>query len=307
MYENERIVIDTRKYSVDEVFERYMCGLLIFYKKNNLTRAYRNKVTHEVLEALSKGIPFPPVYVSELQTGELLVLDKSDRLRFLMECLETNDKEYLSEKKLIKNIYYSSIILYVIDYINPKYKHMQVGAFIEGWPAAQEQSIRNILYQGIEMETVQKLLSEIHYPPKAELKIQYNFIYFIMTNFILYDISDYSQYQNADKFQLMEKTICELRYRDYRFLKELCKEFEDIYYLINQRDNLYRYSVLFSGSSVENRTKYLCFMSAWNKIQGKSFLDEMLKNKNVKNMVINCDMSYKSIKKILEYFRKGNL
>ncbi len=307
MHENERIVIDTRKYSVDEVFERYMRGLLVFYKKSNVARTRKDKVTREVLGALSKGIPFPPVYVSEQQTGELLVLDKSDRLRFLMECLESNHVGYYIEKRLEKNIFYSSVILHVIEYINPKYMHMQVGAFIEEWSAIQEQSVRNILYQGVEMEIAWKLISDMHYSFKSELNLQYNFIYFIMTNFILFDTFDYSQYQDADKFQLMEKTIYELRYQDYSFLKELSKEFEALYCLIYQRENVYRYGGLFSNYSVERGTKYLCFMSAWNKIRGEYFLEEMSRNKRIKEMVINCDMSYESISRVLEDFRRGNL
>lgn len=190
---------------------------------------------------------------------------------------------------LVKNIFYSSIILHVIDYINPKYMHMQVGAFIEEWSAMQEQSIWNIIYRGVEMEFVWKLTPKMRYPSKSELDIQYNFIYFIMINFIVFHIFDDFQYRNADKFQLTEKVIYELQYQNDSFLKALCKEFGDIYYAINQRE--YRYRVLYSGSYAKNRTKYLCFMSAWNNIRGGYFLEEISRNKRIKNMVINCDMS----------------
>ena len=134
MHKNQRIIIDTRTYVVDEIFERYKRGMLIFYKKGLTTKNRENKITWQVLKALARGIPFPPVYVSELQTGEMLVLDKSDRLRLLMKYLDygyDNYEEYLkiqemgywSERDFLKDIFYSPIFLHVIDYMNPRYMH----------------------------------------------------------------------------------------------------------------------------------------------------------------------------------------
>lgn len=41
---------------------------------------YRRMVLgYKMTEALLRGIPVPAVYASELQTGELLILDKSDK------------------------------------------------------------------------------------------------------------------------------------------------------------------------------------------------------------------------------------
>lgn len=314
MYKRERIIIDTRKYDVDEVFERYKRGLLIFYEKSAIKRTHKSKVTREVLEALSRGLPFPPVYVSELQTGELLVLDKSDRLRFLMEYLaygfKTNsgssfqieEMRYLAEKSFVKDIFYSTIILHVIDYVNPRYMHMQVGAFIEGWSATQEQSIRSILYQRLGMQVLDELFSEMNYPPKLKLSMQYKLIYFIMVSFITFKNFDYLENQNADKFQLLEKTMYELQDKDYSFLKDLCELFE--YIFIKQILNSNKW---FLQASPENKTKYLCFMGAWIRIRNGYNLDEVFENKKIRNIIINCDMGYRSISRILEDFREGNL
>lgn len=87
MYNNERVVIDTRKYDIDEMLLRYKQSKIIFYEKKNVTWKRREKIIQDVTEALLRGIPFPLVYASELQTGELLILDKSDKLRFLLEHL----------------------------------------------------------------------------------------------------------------------------------------------------------------------------------------------------------------------------
>ncbi|MFR8249839.1 MAG: hypothetical protein ACLVAT_12660 [Lachnospiraceae bacterium] len=99
-------------------------------------------------ESSGKGIPFPSVYASELQTGELLILDKSEKFRILLEQLnyENLDRDIM-DRYMLKDVLYSQIIIYVIDYMNPKYMHMEVGEFIEEWQPSQEQSVRNILYK----------------------------------------------------------------------------------------------------------------------------------------------------------------
>lgn len=91
MYNNERVIIDTRKYDIDEMLFRYKQGKIIFYEKKCATWKRREKVVQDIIKALLRGIPFPPVYASELQTGELLILDKSDKLRFLLEYLAHGD------------------------------------------------------------------------------------------------------------------------------------------------------------------------------------------------------------------------
>ena len=92
MYISKRAIIDTRKYDVREIFFRYKQGKVWFYEKNATAWKKPKKIVREVLWALMRGIPFPPVYASELQTGELLILDKSDKLRFLLEYLKHREE-----------------------------------------------------------------------------------------------------------------------------------------------------------------------------------------------------------------------
>lgn len=315
MYKNGRIIIDTRTYMMDDVFGRYKRQMLIFGKEGLTAKAHKNKKTWEILKALSRGIPFPPVYVSELQTGELLVLDKSDRLRFLMEYLDygfEGHEEFLkiqelgygSERDFLKDIFYSSIILHVIDYMNPRYMHMQVGAFIEEWPVTQEQSIRNVLYRGEAMEILDKLAAEINGSPKMRLTIQYCLIYFIMVYFVMSREFDAFEYRNADRFQLLEETIDQLKYKDHGFLRNLCEQFAYLYRENSQKEG--------RGSSIlyrspEEKMKYLCFMGAWMQIGGLQNPDGIFGGRKIKKMVMDCDMGYQSISRILENFRRGDL
>ena len=262
MHKNQRIIIDTRTYVVDEIFERYKRGMLIFYKKGLTTKNRENKITWQVLKALARGIPFPPVYVSELQTGEMLVLDKSDRLRLLMKYLDygyDNYEEYLkiqemgywSERDFLKDIFYSPIFLHVIDYMNPRYMHMQVGAFVEEWSATQEQSIRNVLYRGAKLEVFEELVSRIN-----------------------------------------------------GYLRELCDQFEYLYWQFNRKESR---EWLPPRMSLEVKMKYLCFMGAWMRIGSNHDMYDIFGNRIIRNIVRDCDMGYQSINRILEDFRRGNL
>lgn len=311
MYNSKKIIIDTRKFDMNEIFERYRKGLLIFFEKRNTIKSQKNRVINEVLEALSRGIPFPPVYVSELQTGELLVLDKSDRLRFLMEYLEQGPGS--SQWKMsgiaagnydfMKDIFYTEVILYVIDYWNPKYMHMQVGAFIEEWTAAQEQSVRNILYDGEGIRILRKLLEEIHVSLKSKLQMQYSFLYYMMVHLITARFFDHSEYENADKFQLLEQTLYELEAIEMSYLRDLRDQCMKTETLIKERLR----GTFMLGHTQEVKTKYMCFLGAWMQINGEYCIDWLLENQKMKYRMRECDMSFKNIDSILEDFRRENL
>ena len=44
MYNNERVVIDTRKYDIDEMLLRYKQGKIIFYEKKSATWERRKEL-----------------------------------------------------------------------------------------------------------------------------------------------------------------------------------------------------------------------------------------------------------------------
>lgn len=311
MYKSERIIIDTRIYDIDEIFERYRRGNLIFYKKISFSKVQKNRITQEVLQALSKGIPFPPVYVSELQTGEMLVLDKSDRLRFLMEYLdgrfEMNPIEYPTEElyrssEPLKDIYYSTVILHVIDYMNPRYMHMQTGSFIEEWSAVQEQGVRNILYQREVEYIFGNLLNGMYVPSRSVLSTQYRFIYFIMVDFVVSESLKKRRYQKADKFQLLEEVLYESMHMAESFMRDLYAEYEGLYHMIRQED--YKNGFL-PHMSLETQTKYLCFASVLREIRGGVNFYKIFENRALRKMIEDCDMSYRDICVIMECFERG--
>ena len=304
MYNNERVIIDTRKYDIDEMLFRYKQGKIIFYEKKCATWKRREKVVQDIIKALLRGIPFPPVYASELQTGELLILDKSDKLRFLLEYLAhgdvlNDDKNVDYDRYWERTILYSTAMLYVIDYMNPRYMHMQVGKFVEEWTAMQEQSVWNVLYHGDDINILKYMIKEARHYRFTKLNLQYYLVHYLMVDFVVCDLSNEFEYERFDRFQLLEKTLNKLEYKSRKDLKNLSNEFNRIYFGIYQ-------NLFFKNKNTEEKMKYLCFMYIYEKIYNKSDIYAVFNLKDTQNRIENWDMSYKSIRDMVKFIEKGN-
>lgn len=301
MYISERARIDTRQYFVEEIFERYMKGMLIFYDKPRSFGNQRERITKEVLDALNRGIPFPPVYVSELQTGEFLVLDKSDRLRCLLEFLERED--VFKNGEFIKDIYYAPILVHVIDYINPRYMHMQIGSFIEEWTALQEQGVRNIVYKR-ELDWIYNGLGyrKSHVIGKY-LRNQYIFFYFAMFYYVYKKKLKVFESRNVDKFQMLEEVIQKMCEESPKEIEIMVNSLEDVYGAIG---NLYGSSKYFMHMQIEKQTKYICFLWLLKMEKGWYDMPDIFENRILKREIEKCDMSYGDIMKLMDMLRRGD-
>ena len=223
MYYKEKVIVDTRKFNIAELYERYKRGMIIFPEMRNVfLLKRRNQMIREMLEALLKGIPFPVIYASEQQMGELLIFDKSNRLKCLVEYLDNSYRmtggelsTYLGDNiyfedikeespKEARDILYSEIVFYIIDYMNPKYMHMQIGSFLEEWTISQEQSVRKILYRDDEWKILDVLLSMSSNGKRPSLATQYDFENFIMFHMVASKrIEEYKEkFLTVDRFQL---------------------------------------------------------------------------------------------------------
>lgn len=300
MYISERARIDTRQYHVEEIFERYKRGMLIFYNKPRSFGYQRERITKEVLDALNRWIPFPPVYVSELQTGEFLVLDKSDRLRCLLEFLAKNNVVNNFE---LKDIYYAPILVHVIDYINPRYMHMQIGSFIEEWTALQEQSVRNIVYKReldwIYSESDYRRLHAIG----GSLRNQYIFFYFAMFYYVYKKKLKVFESRNVDKFQMLEEVIQKMCEESPQEIEIMVNSLEDVYGAIG---NLYGSSKYFMHMQIEKQTKYICFLWFLKMEKGGYDIQDIFEKRIFRLEIEKCDMSYGDIMKVMDMLRRGD-
>ena len=91
MFYNERDVIDIyeKRYTLQDILWMNEDGRLLFAPARRTRNMTRNIVKNAV-EAIELGIPMPPVYVSEQQNGDYLLLESKDVIYSLLQYLENN-------------------------------------------------------------------------------------------------------------------------------------------------------------------------------------------------------------------------
>lgn len=321
MYYKEKIIVDTRKFNIAELYERYKRKMLIFPEMRNVLPKRRNQMIREMLEALLKRIPFPVIYASEQQMGELLIFDKSNRLKYLMEYLDNEYRmtggeitAYLGENiyfddikqdspKEARDILYSEIVFNIIDYMNPKYMHMQVGSFLEGWTISQEQSIRKILYRDEEWKFFEILLSMSSNEKRPGLAVQYEFENFIMFHMVVYKYLEENKVNlmTVDRFQLYEIVLEELKYVNHNFLQKLCRLFDEAYEIVKYE---MRYEFTFFSREPVLKSKCMCFVGYLIANDIKIQWESLAKNRNLRRVIEECDMSYVGICRSIDRLRE---
>lgn len=321
MYYKEKVIVDTRKFNIAELYERYKQEMIVFPEMRNVLPKRRNQMIREMLEALLKRIPFPVIYASEQQMGELLIFDKSNRLKYLLEYLDNRYRmtggelaTYLGENiyfgdikeespKEARDILYSEIVFYIIDYRNPKYVHMQVGNFLEEWTISQEQSIRKILYKEDEWKTLDILLSLSSNGKRPSLAVQYDFENFIMFHMVASKyLEEYKEnLLTLDRFQLYEIIVEELKYVNHTFLQKLCRLFDEVYELVKYE---LRYGFTFLSREPVLKSKYICFISYLMVIDRKIPWEILVKDRNLRKVIEDCDMSYSGISQSIDRLRE---
>ena len=165
-YNDDNIQIFEKKYSIEEIVQLYRDERLIFVRDSKAyvhSNIYYNNKTTQLIEAIDIGVPFPPLYVSEQQNGDMVVFEKDDKLysliRYILgyDMININNEYYekmtdfISMKEnyrvLASKILRTIVSIEVIDYSTPKYLHIFAGNFIYNWTSRQEHFIREELYK----------------------------------------------------------------------------------------------------------------------------------------------------------------
>lgn len=117
-------------------------GRLLFAPARR-TRTMTRNIVKNAVAAIELGIPMPPVYVSEQQNGDYLLMESKDVIYSLLQYLENNigieidpndgnrrmsfyeiDNE---DPRLSGMIMRTIVPLQIIEYRSPKYMHMMAG------------------------------------------------------------------------------------------------------------------------------------------------------------------------------------
>ena len=174
MFYSERDAIDIyeRKYSIQEIWWMDEDDRLLFAPVRRNRNRIRNIVRNAV-EAIELGIPMPPIYVSEQQNGDFLVLESKDTIYSLLQFLKNNmgieiDQNDADRRmsfyeidhenpRLASMIMRTVVPVQIIEYRSPKYMHMLTGKFIENWTENREYAIRKIIYKDSRIELVESI------------------------------------------------------------------------------------------------------------------------------------------------------
>lgn len=174
MFYSERDAIDIyeRKYSIQEIWWMDEEDRLLFAPVRRNRNRIRNIVRNAV-EAIELGIPMPPIYVSEQQNGDFLVLESKDTIYSLLQFLKNNigienDQNDADRRmsfyeidhenpRLASMIMRTVVPVQIIEYRSPKYMHMLTGKFIENWTENREYAIRKIIYKDSRIEVVESI------------------------------------------------------------------------------------------------------------------------------------------------------
>ena len=94
-YDEDNIQFFEKKYSIEEIVQLYKANRLLFVRPRTYgySQIYYDNNTTQLIKAIDMGMPFPPVYASEQQNGDMVTLEIDDKLyRFETEQNEENSQ-----------------------------------------------------------------------------------------------------------------------------------------------------------------------------------------------------------------------
>lgn len=174
-YMEDNIRFFQKKYSMEEVVKLYEDNRLIFVDSSSevYTSIYYSNRTTQLIEAIDMGMPLPEIYVSEQQNGDMVVLDKEEKLYSLIsyiighstinihngyyENMYDFEKMQQNYPVLASKILRTKVSIEVIDYNTPKYLHMFAGDYVYNWTDGQEYTIRKELYKNYNIDELKKI------------------------------------------------------------------------------------------------------------------------------------------------------
>lgn len=205
----EKLEIYERKYSLEYIDHLFVDKRICFPAGIVRSKVIMEKELGQLLDAIWMGIPLPPIYVSEQQNGDLLVLEENDNLWKLLWFLEGRyavdfwiENQHITdctvkmlqsdEPKLARRLYDTVVSFQIIDYRTPKYLHMSVGKFVTHWSITREQAIREIMYDSYGIDLLHELSNDMQivlgrehiHTRISNLVNRYRILYMIMNWFV---------------------------------------------------------------------------------------------------------------------------
>lgn len=89
-WERKIVELSEKKFAVENLVRLYEGGRIHFPQVpgRKVRVSSGKKIVSELLKVIQIGIPMPIIYASELQNGDLLILESTDRLGYLLKYIE---------------------------------------------------------------------------------------------------------------------------------------------------------------------------------------------------------------------------
>lgn len=248
----------------ERAYRMYLEGRILFPRAPLTVNLRRSRKIADTLEEILMGLLLPPVYMSELQDGRLLVLDSSDMLKCLFDflagrlscgymelypelegyCIQRLEEEY----PRITSILYNYLLqIQVIDYLTPKYLHMQVGNHVANWNFSREQGVRNALYGGKQAVQFLEMLSErvrkVDFFSGSGLNRQYVILRIVMYRLIISGGLTERYAPDMGLQLLLDQTLQILEKQNKEWLDQLAVDMIDVTDVIDQWNSSVRAEV----------------------------------------------------------------
>lgn len=236
---NSKIRIYELKYDLYDLVDRYQSKGIIF-PSQNILQQHRQNITREAINALLYGIPYPQVYVSELQNGQLLVLETDKRLQCLIEFIvgkfdiempELLKEDYIIYKDDGRNVFFdlsardrqdilrTKIPICIIEYETPVYMHLRIGAYIGNWTVEQEEAVRRVLYADKGIYTLQMALRDAK---KTSLRLVTEAEFVVFLTYIVNFVVSYPEDCEEDQYAMQDNMFNYVRRKELNIDKLAC-------------------------------------------------------------------------------------
>lgn len=261
-----------------------------------------NKISNSV-EMMLTGLKLPVFYASELQSGDLLILDSSDILRYLFDFLEGRyrlrhmemcpelencsfeDLEML-DPRITSQIYDYPLQLQIVDYWAPTYFHIQIGKYVGSWSFAREQSVRNELYDEETLQYLNDLDKEIYkqqmFFSTNRLNRQYVFLRILMCHYVMNGEMEALSEYNPGLQIMLDWTLKRMSETSWKQLNKIRDELNEVSMILTEwlnADNYFGRHMLVEGRGKEIQVRYLTYIfnMIWNCL-GDKYREEECRN-----------------------------
>ncbi len=333
---HDHVYVEAASAWIDELAGDFDRKKLIFPEPAKSSNG-RAEAAEDVIKALLEGIPYPMIYLLELQNGQLLVVEKGGRLEALLDFICDripvskstigDERQFHSDRVFFSDlpsvirraILRSTIEMRIARYNTPVYMQLYFANYIANMSVAGEERIRRILYADRGMGVLRGIMQELGYDKKG-LKYEYEVVVFLTYVYIFV-------YRIESGYKMTQYLMQEMMFSYLLTDKNRAQELVKLYNSIREQIKMYIDSGYRNGGAERFESRYKKLSPAYGHIIGlasaveadglweekvldtsmmlcNAFINTRGLDKGIRDRIENCDMSNYGIEMLIEGIRK---